>query len=580
MVPEPVLDKIQKLYGYDQIPLITDKLLALMDRYRSLKNTDISPFLDEQDIMLITYADSLHQQGMEPLKSMIQFCRLRLQDLIRIIHFLPFFPYSSDDGFSVIDYHQVNPFYGDWSHIRALSEDFHLCFDLVLNHVSASSTYFKGFLKDDPHYRDFFIHLDEHTDTSSVVRPRALPLLHEYQTNSGPKWCWTTFSSDQLDFNFKNPLVLLELLDILLFYVSQGARMIRLDAIAYLWKELNTSCVHLPQTHWVVQLMRDILDSLAPHVLLLSETNFPHEDNISYFGDGNNEAQIAYNFPMPPLVLHTITSGNARHLNQWAASIKPLSDRTTFLNFTASHDGIGVRPAAGILSDREFLSLIDLTLAHNGRVSYKNDENGNPIPYELNINYFDALNNPNDSHLDEESQIDRFLLSQSIALVFLGMPAIYIHSLIGSRNWNAGIDQTGQPRSINREKIDLDLLEQQLMDPGSRRAKIFSRYAHLISLRRGQKAFHPNASQQILPLGDQIFALVRTSIDRKERIVVIHNVTGHSQQINIDPDLLMFPLDDPRPAITDLIEHIQYDPDPSGTYQIILKPYQFLWLKI
>jgi sucrose phosphorylase len=366
------------------------------------------------------------------------------------------------------------------------------------------------------------------------------------------------------------------MLDILLFYVAQGSRIIRLDAIAYLWKQLGTSCAHLPQTHTVVQLMRDILDLAAPDVLLLSETNVPHAENVSYFGDGANEAQIVYNFPLPPLVLYTITTGDATHLTNWARTIEPPSERTTFLNFTASHDGIGVRPVADILSSEEFDLLVGLTTRHGGNVSCKNDSQGNAIPYELNINYFDALNNPHDPQSDGETGINRFLLSQSIALVLRGLPGIYIHSLLGSRGWRAGVEQSNQPRAINREKLDLDRVEEMLDDELTRRSQIYRRYAHMIRRRRDHKSFHPHGSQHILEMGSAVFAVLRMSPDRGEVVLAIHNVTGDRRQLSIGTDQ---PGIGRQSELQDLISGQRFSPLADGAYEIELQGYQFVWLK-
>ena len=587
MLPEKTIDKITQLYGCDNTARIAEKIDALILRYGQREKAAEAEFLNERDVMLITYADSLHQPDVAPLQTLSRFCEQHLKDLISIIHILPFFPYSSDDGFSVIDYRQVNCAHGDWSDVATLAQHVDLCFDLVVNHCSASSKYFSGYLAGEPEYDDFFISLDPDTDTSSVLRPRTSPLLHRFEGEAGEKWCWTTFSADQIDFNFHNPAVLLEILDILLFYVSCGARIIRLDAIAYLWKELNTSCAHLPQTHIAVQLMRDILDTAAPQVLLLTETNVPHADNISYFGDGGNEAQIVYNFPLPPLVLYTLTAEDATHLTGWAQTVKPISERTTFLNFTASHDGIGVRPAADILTPAEFQILIDLAQRHGGRVSSKHDSQGNAIPYELNLNYFDALNNPHDLDADGQKEIDRFLLSQSIALVLMGMPAIYIHSLLGSRGWPEGVAQTGHPRTINRQKLDYEKVEQQLKESGqltekrrlsrfSRSVQVFCRYGYMIKQRRRQKAFSPQAAQQIFDLGRSFFAVLRTAADGSEAVLAVHNVTGQPQQINIDTNMLD---STPLPKGIDLISGQRVSCAPDGSYHLNLEPYQYVWLK-
>jgi len=461
MASRKITDILSQLYTEQNVTDLLPKIDSLLSCYGQLPKTD-PEWLNESDILLITYADTLQSEESSPLAALEQFSETCLKDLFSFVHLLPFFPFSSDDGFSVIDYRQVNPSCGDWSDIEKLGKRFGLCFDLVVNHVSAKSHYFLGFLAGDPRYKDFFIAMDPDTDVSKVVRPRTWPLFHRYKGAAGDLYCWTTFSEDQIDWNVKNPDVLLELIDILLFYVSRGAKIIRLDAIAYLWKELGTNCIHLPQTHRVVQLFRALLEELAPTVLLMTETNVPHRENISYFGDGHNESQIVYNFPLPPLILHTLSAQNASRLTEWAGSLHPVSPRTTFLNFTASHDGIGVRPAADLLSPEEYQNLIHLAMRHNGHVSCKTDSStGESIPYELNLNYFDALNNPNDDSIPEETQIQRFLLSQSIALTLRGMPAVYIHSLLGSRNWNEGVRRTGQPRSINRETLNLHSLEQE-----------------------------------------------------------------------------------------------------------------------
>lgn len=579
MLTDRSQQKVRFLYGSEQAGSVCDRIAELVNRYSEVITDGNAVFLNEKDILLITYADSLHQPGFAPLKSLSQFAEHRLGDLVSIIHLLPFFPYSSDDGFSVIDYREVNPACGSWDHIEHLRKRFDLCFDLVLNHVSAGSHYFRGYLAGEAKYREFFIELLPDTDTTGVVRPRALPLLSRYQTNDGDKWCWTTFSADQVDFNFRNPGVLIEMLDILLTYVMYGARVIRLDAIAYLWKELGTSCVHLPQTHTIVQLMRDVLDMAAPNTILLTETNFPHDENISYFGNGFHEAQMVYNFPLPPLTLHAIHTGQGRYLTEWARTVMPVSERTTFLNFTASHDGIGVRPAATILPPEEFERLIKLATEHGGQVSCKFDEAGEPIPYELNINYFDAINNPR-AQSGEDIEIDRFLLSQSIPLVFRGMPGIYIHSLLGSRNWYEGVHETGQPRAINREKLNLDILEQQLLDEGSRRSQVFRRYGDLIRIRRGQKAFHPNAGQEIIDLGDAFFVVVRIARNQSEIIWAIHHLRNDSTPVTLDPALMeKYDFPRPRERMTDLVTGESFACDGQGAVQITLKPYQFRWLK-
>ncbi|HEY5902515.1 MAG TPA: alpha-amylase family glycosyl hydrolase, partial [Anaerolineales bacterium] len=342
--------------------------------------------MSQQDSLLITYPDQVQEPGSSPLRSLGEFCRERLSGLVSGIHILPFYPWTSDDGFSVVDYRQVSPEYGTWDDLGLLGRDFRLMFDAVINHASVESPWFQGFLAGEPPYRQYFITPLAGADLSAVVRPRALPLLTRFETADGPQHVWTTFSADQADLNYKDPAVLLEIIDVLLFYVLRGADFIRLDAIAYLWKEPGTSCISLPQTHAVVQLFRAILDELAPHVSLITETNVPHAENISYFGDGRNEARLVYNFSLPPLVLHAFQTGSAEVLSRWAGTLTLPSPEVTFFNFLASHDGIGLNPLRGILTEHEIERVIERAIAHEGLVSMKSDPEGTARAYELNIN--------------------------------------------------------------------------------------------------------------------------------------------------------------------------------------------------
>ena len=481
--------------------------------------------LTQRDALLVTYGDQVRKPGEPPLRTMAAFAQKHLPEVVSGIHILPFYPASSDDGFSVMDYFAVDPALGSWRDMSENGRLFDLMFDAVFNHVSAQGDWFQRFLRDDPAYRDFFITVEDSPDLSQVVRPRALPLLTEFQTAAGPKKVWTTFSSDQVDLNARNPEVLLALLDALLFYVAHGAKFIRLDAIAYLWKEPGTPCIHLRQTHRIIQLMRAALDEVAPRVMLITETNVPHTDNISYFGDGTNEAQLVYNFALPPLVLHAITTGNTAKLTRWAASLEFPSNEVTFFNFLASHDGIGINPARGILSEAEINALVERAQAHGGLVSYKHNPDGSKSPYELNINYFDALSNPA-AREPIETQVDRFIVAQAIMLSLRGVPGIYFHSLFGSRGDRAGAETSGIPRRINRQKLSGDEVERDLSRPDSLRSRVFLRYKTLLSQRGAGSAFHPCGQQEVIDCGEHVFAVLRVSPDETQQVLCLHNVTS------------------------------------------------------
>ena len=548
------------LYGEDHASRLLDRVQSLLADHRAR----ISPRdggLSQRDSILILYGDQIQSPNQKPLQTLKKFCDTYLTDVVSGIHILPFYPWTSDDGFSVVDYRQIDSALGDWDDVSSM-QNFRLMFDTVINHISSKSDWFQKFLQDDPRYKDYFITVEGEPDLSKVVRPRALPLLTSFQTPSGEKKVWTTFSDDQIDLNFKNPEVLFEILDILLLYAEHGADFIRLDAIAYLWKEIGTTCIHLPQTHAVVQFLRAALNEVAPHVHLITETNVPHVDNISYFGDGTNEAQLVYNFALPPLTLHAFHTGDARILSNWAKTLSLPSKQTTFFNFLASHDGIGMNPARGILSDEQINLLVNKTLEHGGLISYKQNADGTQSPYEMNINYFDALSNPNDNE-PLELQINRFIAAQAIMLSLIGVPGIYFHSLFGSRGWLEGVKQTGRNRTINREKLQMDELQNQLAGENSLRFKVFTKYSQLLKARSGTSAFHPHGTQTVLNLHPSVFAIERIYPDEKSRVLCLHNVSEKKISFTTKHESA----------------HDLFTGQVIQISNITLEPYQVLWLK-
>ncbi len=523
-----LFQRLERLYGRADGRRIREELDKRFKGIPSPPTPRAGHGLNERDVMLITYADTLREPETAPLQTLHTFLSRHTDGLFTHLHLLPFYPFSSDDGFSVVDFRTIRDDLGTWRDIRHLAETCRLSFDAVINHVSTSSAYMKGYLRDDPAYREFFIRLDPATDTSAVLRTRNLPLLHPYPGADGERHLWTTFSRDQVDLNYHNPAVLLEILDVLLFYRRQGASMLRLDAIPYLWKELGTSCAHLPQTHDVIKLIRDVFDRVDPGLLLLTETNVPHRENVSYTGNGRDEAQVIYNFSLPPLILHAMQRRNGTVLSQWARSLEPLGPGATFLNITATHDGIGMRPTEGLLDEPERRFLCELAERNGGAVTGKRNTDGSVSPYELNLNYFDAINDPSaDEPLDR--QVDRFMCSQAISLAFAGMPGIYIHSLLGSRNNRREVEETGISRRINREKLALGDVARHLQDPGHLRSRVLTRFRHLLHLRKQQPAFHPDSAQEVPDYGPGFFCLRRTPSDAKRTIVALHNITDRRQ---------------------------------------------------
>ena len=533
-----------------------------------------APSWSEKDQWVISYGDSIIEEGVPPLAVPSDFLQTRLGERISGVHVLPFFPWSSDDGFSVIHYREVNSELGDWSHIRELAGHYDLMADLVLNHVSRESLWFVDYLSGSQPGRDYFIEVDPDTDVSQVVRPRSNPLLVPVSTRRGTRYLWATFSEDQLDLNFEHPDVLLEFVGILLFYLEQGTRIIRLDAVAFLWKRLGTSCIHLPETHTVVRLLRAIVDHVAPGTLLITETNVPHQENISYFGlerlpkGPPDEAHMIYQFTLPPLLLHTLTRGEASTLQTWLASLPVLPDHCTYLNFTASHDGIGVRPLEGLLPDHERDALLELMHKFGGFVSMRSNPDGSDTPYEINITWFEAMRGTRRG--PDPWQIARFLCSQAIMLSLQGIPALYIHTLTGTLNDVEGVERSGRLRSINRrrwQRSELDLL---LDSPSTPTHDVFHALNRLLDQRRQEPCFHPTAAQRVLESPPELLAVERGPLHDGRRLLALYNVTD-----------LPLPLANVGEAATQALnQHAWHALDPSNPWEAegALPPYAVRWL--
>jgi len=493
----------------------------------------------EQDVILITYGDLLRSGDRTPLATLDHFLRVipTFKDIINTLHLLPFFPSSSDRGFAVINFGAVDSNLGSWDDIDALSQQYQLMFDGVFNHISASSQAFQELLNGNPRFQDVFTTYADPTVLTAeqrevLVRPRTSDVLTEYQSINGPIWAWTTFSADQVDLNFANPEVMLRIVTTLLRYVRYGAKLIRLDAVTYLWKEPGTRCASLPQTHAIVKLFRRILRIVAPHAALITETNVPHGENVSYFGDGTDEAQMVYNFALPPLVLYTFYRNDASTLTAWAQSLDYPSQTTTFFNILDSHDGIGLMGVRDILPKAEVDFMVQRARQHGAFVSYRTIKGGQEEPYEINSTWFSALN-LDDAREELALQVQRYVASRSIALVLRGVPGIYFHGLIGTSNDIPSVLKTKVKRDINRQVLQSEDLIASFREPHSKLAQLVEKFGQLLVLRRQYKAFHPNSDQQVLQVAPEIFAVLRSTPEGDQHLLCLTNVSSQDVAIAI-----------------------------------------------
>ncbi|KEJ90058.1 sugar phosphorylase [Sulfitobacter donghicola] len=522
----------------------------------------------QRDALLITYGNSIIDGAHKPLDLLSDFLATYLDGALNAVHILPFFPYTSDDGFAVSDFKSVNPQLGDWADINRIADNFTLMSDLVLNHVSSQSNWFNAYLQDQEPYNGFFFEASPDDDLTEVVRPRTTPLLREVETSNGTRHVWCTFSHDQVDLDFRNPEVLLEFLRIIRLHVDNGVKIIRLDAVAFLWKQIGSPSIHLPQTHAVIKLMRLLCDYASEKIILLTETNVPKAENLSYFGD-RDEAHAIYNFPLPPLILHAMMSGNAQYLRQWQRGMPPAPMGCAYLNFTASHDGIGMRPAEGLLPEDEKQQVIDTIKDIGGLVSMRTLPDGSESPYELNTTFYDAMSRTF-SGADAYHHA-RFICSQTIVMSLEGIPAFYIHAMLATENDHKGVAYRGMNRAINRHRWDYPSLRALLDDADTPNARVLSDLSERLKIRKKQPAFHPNATQFTVNMGDErVFAVWRQSLDRHQSIFALHNVSDTAVKV---PASALNLIED-----QDWIDLLSGLPIDMEAPEVIVAPYQCMWI--
>ena len=523
---------------------------------------------DQKTCVLITYADSIYEEEKKTLKSLHEFLIDNLKDFIDTVHILPFLPSSSDDGFAVTDFFEVDSKYGDWKDIKKISIDFNIMSDVILNHASKSNKIFKKYLLDKKEYQNFFLSVSDNFDTSKVVRPREHNLIQNIHTDYGIKKLWCTFSDDQIDFNFLNHKVLEFFLNVISNFIKNGVRIIRLDAVGFLWKESGTSCVNLKQTHSIIKLIRLICDLHNKNIKIVTETNLPNQENLSYFGNGN-EAHWIYNFPLPPLIINSILFADSTILRNWSMSMPPALEGMSYLNFISSHDGFGMRPTEGLLDDEQRSKLFERLEKNGSYFSYKTNTDGTKSVYEVNSSLYNALEK---TDLDQKGKfkIERCVLAYAIILGIEGIPAIYLNSLIGDENDYKDSNKSNIKRRINRRKFNKKLLVEKINNSKTKEFKILNSLKKLILKRSQHSAFHPNATQFTLQLGPEMFGVWRQNKKRTQSIFVINNLQPKIIQLNLSEINLIA-----TESWYDIITETQIDIHNNKLY---LDPYQTVWI--
>ncbi len=505
---------------------LKNQIIEIIKKFNQ-NNSKKKLIISEKTSLVICYGDNINSNQKSSIQVFQNFFKKNLNKYFNAIHFLPFYPSSSDSGFAVKDHYKIEKRIGSWSDIKKISKSSHVMADIVINHSSARGLWFKNFLKKKRPGKDYFLTVNSKFNTSKVVRPRDHKLLKKIDIFGKSDFLWRTFSSDQIDLDFKNPSVLLRFIKIMVHLVSNGVTIFRLDAIAYLWKKNGTNCINLKQTHEIVKLMRLISNLLDVETIIITETNLPEKENLSYFGK-NDEANWIYNFSLPPLLIHAFLFENSSYLNKWSKKLPNAKFQNSYLNFIASHDGIGMRPTEGILNERSLNNFLKRLKKNGSKFSYRKIQNKSKKVYEANITVFDALKK-SDADPNGKFFLERYIAAHAIMISFEGVPAIYFNSLFGKSNDEAKYVITGNNRDINRYKWNYENITKNLKDKNSKQSIFYQNLGKLLEIKRKQKAFHPNAKRLNINLGSKLFCFKRTSLDKKQTIISITNCSSVDQ---------------------------------------------------
>ncbi len=555
----------------EEINFISNQLLQILDdfseksSYEEIRDNDR---WNESHSVLITYADSIYKNGEATLITLREILNKHFGSLSKVVHILPFLKSTSDGGFAVSSYDSLEEKFGDWDDLKSISNNHYLMADLVLNHVSSSHPWVQQFIKSqEPGISNVFSP-KQNLDWSNVVRPRSSSLFSQINTDDGPKQVWTTFGPDQIDLNWHNPKMTLEFLNLIITYLSNGIKWFRLDAVGFIWKESGTTCLHLPKAHSIVKLLRVLLNNLLEDGVLITETNVPQKENLSYLIP-DDEAHMAYNFPLPPLLLEAIITSRADILNSWIFDWPKLPEDTTLFNFTASHDGVGLRALEGLMNEQRIKNLLINCEKRGGLVSHRRLSNGDDKPYELNISWWSAME---DSSRDSNRfQFERFILTQLLVMALKGVPAFYLPALLASENDIKSFSMTGQRRDLNREKFKLDNLLSVLNNPESNANRNLKYLCNAMDVRSELKQFHPCSEMKCLSEGRSDIVVIKRS-KGPESVFAIHNMTENKINYQLNDNDLPKIIDNDFNT-QDLLTSTKYN-----WKNISLDPFQVIWL--
>lgn len=431
--------------------------------------------------MLITYADSLGKN----LKELNEVLETQLTGVVGGLHVLPFYPSSGDRGFAPINYQKVDPAFGTWEDIRALSQNYYFMTDFMINHLSQASDEFQDFLAkhEDSQWKDLFIRYKKfwpqgeptkaEVDLIYKRKPRAPYFEAEFSDGSTEK-VWCTFDEQQIDLDVTTETTKQFIKENLTFLVEQGAAIIRLDAFAYANKKLGTNCFFVEPEIWeTLEESAEIVHSKGAEVLPEIHEHHTIQQKIADHG------YYVYDFALPMLVLYSLYSGKVDRLAHWM-EICPRNQFTTL----DTHDGIGVVDVKDLMTDEEIEFTREKLYEQgaNTKKIYSSEAYNNLDIYQINSTYYSALGDDDDA----------YLLARVLQCFAPGIPQIYYVGLLAGKNDIELLERTKEGRNINRHYYDRDEIKEECKRP------VVQKLFKLLKFRNTCEAFNGELQLEVL----------------------------------------------------------------------------------
>ena len=601
------------LYGhrddvkFQLLRLVETMARGYIDRSSELESLDIQReddynwFLSQKWVGMAVYSNGF-AENLSDLVSKIGY----FQELgINMVHILPILRCpagKSDGGYAISDFRQIDERVGTIADLRHIAEEFRkrdilLVLDIVLNHTSDEHDWAKRAIAGEQHYRDYY-HIFESRDIPDVfeqsmpeIFPESAPGNFTWNEAMG-QWVMTVFHDYQWDLNYSNPAVFIEMLDVLLFWANQGVDVLRLDAVAFLWKKLGTTCQNERKAHLILQLMKDCCQVTAPGVLFIAEAIVAPTEITKYFGEDAivaKECEIAYNATLMALLWDSVATRNTRLLSQGLKSLPNKLERATWLNYVRCHDDIGFG-----FDDRDIEQAGYEPRAHRRFLIdyFKGDFDA--IPRGLAFMPNDTTGDARicgslaslvglESALESKDQkliataISRILLMHGIILSFGGIPLIYNGDALGVLNDYSFYDDPSKcsdNRWVHRPKINWDRAELRRKQ-GTVEFSIFTAMTKMIAIRKEISAFADFNNREILQLDHEyLLAFVRFNHLRpSELVLVVANFNDQPRFFDLDG--LVPSVFSSHDRLIDL--HSGRSPSQSAS-RIVLQAYQFYWL--